>query len=179
MDDASLSKTISHALRHNPKKYGVSPDREGWVNIQDLIKGIRLHSSEFKNLSFDDIVRVIDKFDKKRHEIHNGRIKALYGHSIKIIPDPNRKIVPPRRLFHGTKKENYGVIKLVGLKKMSRQFVHLSETIEIAKQVALRKYNEIIIVEVDALKAHEEGLVFYREDNIWLTENIPPKYIIE
>lgn len=63
MNDLQLSKTISYALRHNPKKYNLSPNKEGYVLISDLLKGL----SEQLNfpIEIDDIKRIMLNSDKK------------------------------------------------------------------------------------------------------------------
>jgi len=48
-----------------------------------------------------DLHVMIEKSDKKRYEISNGKIRALYGHSIpqRIIKEQK---CPPEVLYHGT-----------------------------------------------------------------------------
>jgi putative RNA 2'-phosphotransferase len=62
---------------------------------------------------------------KQRHELRDGRIRALYGHStsrrIKKVAKQ-----PPEILYHGTDAKVASLIILEGLKPIARQYVHLS-----------------------------------------------------
>lgn len=60
---------------------------------------------------------------------------------------------------------------------MSRQYVHLSSDIEMAKQVGSR-HGKYLIYKVYADKMHNDGYKFYlSKNNVWLTDFIPNKYI--
>ena len=60
---------------------------------------------------------------------------------------------------------------------MSRHHVHLSLDKETARRVGMRHGCPVILA-IDALKMHEDGQIFYcSENNIWLVDNVPPKYI--
>lgn len=89
----SLSKVISHALRHEPEKYGLELDSEGWVEMESLIQVLKQKDSGWQSLRYYDILRMIDSSEKKRHEVQTQRIgpeykntyrwfiRAKYGHS--------------------------------------------------------------------------------------------------
>lgn len=65
----------------------------------------------------------------------------------------------------------------MGLKKKSRQHVHLSANTETAKAVGSR-HGKPILLTIDALKMHQDGYLFYLSDNqVWLTNNVPTIYI--
>ena len=76
MDYEKLSKEISYALRHSPWEYELELDIEGWVDINQLIKS--LHKDDCWNkLNENDLHTMIEKSDKKRHEISAGKIRAV------------------------------------------------------------------------------------------------------
>jgi len=79
----NLSKTIAHALRHAPERYGLILDEKGWVSINKLLEGLKNHSRMFKNVSIHDLEEIIKESPKKRFEIKNGKIRAIYGHSVR------------------------------------------------------------------------------------------------
>lgn len=175
MKETELSKIISHALRHEPEKYNLFLSETGWVSIEELVKGIKANG-DCSDLTSDDIVRVVNNAVKKRHEIQNGQIRAIYGHSVEI----ESKLVnqePPVYLYHGTSIVSYAKIKDEGIKPMQRQYVHLSLSIDEATKVALRKSKDIIILKVEAARAYQSGTSFYSESPVWLTEYISPEYI--
>ncbi len=98
MDYIALSKEISYALRHAPHEYGLILDDQGWISVDQLISALNGHG---RFACVEDIEKMIQISEKKRHEICDGKIRALYGHSVdkKIIKEPMK---PPDILYHGT-----------------------------------------------------------------------------
>ncbi len=174
-----LSKTMAHALRHAPQSYGLSLDKEGWTNVEELIEGLRRHSKTFRDVTIHDLQKVIDQSNKKRFEIRDGKIRATYGHS---VPTKIEKIptTPPTILYHGTTSKAAEHISKTGLKPMGRQYVHLSIDIKSANEVGLRRTKEPTILKILARKANSAGVDFYREKNgIWLSDPIPAEFIVK
>lgn len=173
----SLSKTISHALRHAPNEYGLTLDQQGWVNINNLVFGISKKNKQFAHATREDIQKIIESFDKQRFEILGDNIRAIYGHSTEeaIGYRPSK---PPNKLYHGTTAEAAKKILVEGLKPMSRQYVHLSSDLQTATKVALRRTNSPIMFDVSADQAFRDGVRFYQgNDKVWLVEFLDPKYI--
>lgn len=80
-------------------------------------------------------------------------------------------------LYYGTAKKNLNAILQEGLKSMSRQYVHLSETIEDAINVG-KRHGEPVVLVIDTQKVIEDGECFYRVPNgIWLREGVKSKYL--
>ncbi len=169
-----LSKEMSKALRHIPRLYGLELDPQGWVSTEALIKGIEDRRNQAVTL--EDFQRVLEQSDKQRFEIKDGRIRALYGHSVKdkLVKEPDE---PPAVLYHGTNPAALHSILKTGLKPMRRQYVHLSPDGPTATQVARRK-GEPLILEIDAAGAYRAGHNFYRgNDMVWLADAVPPEFI--
>lgn len=176
MDYLKLSKEVSYALRHAPWEYELELDDEGWVDVRQLLSSLH-ESREWQELSEQDLHVMIDKSDKKRHEISESKIRALYGHSIpqKILKDPK---VPPEILYHGTARRLIEQIMEKGLLPQNRQYVHLSADTATALQVGKRRDGEPKLLEIQALKAWSEGIKFYLgNDKVWLADTIPSRYI--
>ena len=178
INDNELSKVISHALRHEPDKYNIELSKDGWVAIVDLVKGIRNNIIGLTYITEDDIINLVVSAKKKRHEIFDGRIRALHGHSL-IIGGEWKSIKPPAILYHATSTGRIARIEKEGLKPMERQFVHLATTQEAANEVALKKYQSVVLLQINALAAFENSIPFYsnNEDAIWMCECVPPEYL--
>ena len=129
------------------------------------------------DLTEGDIAAVIAASDKRRFELADGRIRALYGHSV-----PQRltkeRAAPPAVLYHGTVDSVADAILAIGLKPMARQYVHLSADRETASQVATRRRGQAVIFTVRAADAHGAGIPFYRgNERVWLADAVPPAYL--
>ncbi len=173
IDLKRLSKTMAYALRHHPEEFNLRLDGEGWVWQEELLAALRQRRSEWRQLSMDDLAAVIAQSDKKRYEI-----RAYYGHSLaqKIVREA---AIPPAILFHGTTPDAARQIKVQGLRPMNRQYIHLSEDEETARQVALRRTNRPVILEIRALEAHQQHISFYLgNEKVWLADPIPPAFIV-
>lgn len=101
MDYIGLSKEISYALRHAPWEYELEMDEEGWVPVEQLLEALH-RTVKWSNICEADLNEMIEKSEKKRHELADGRIRAFYGHSIpmKILKEVNREkqhCIPSRK----------------------------------------------------------------------------------
>ncbi len=173
----TLSRTISHALRHEPWVYELELDEEGWTDAQILLNTLQAMRPEWKDINVDDLITLNNSAGKKRFEIDKGRIRALYGHSLpgKMLKTPSE---PPEYLYHGTNPAIIPKIKENGLQPMNRQYVHLSTDKKTAIEVGKRKANNPILITISSSKAHREGIIFYiGNDKVWLADQIPPKYL--
>ncbi|WP_020614906.1 RNA 2'-phosphotransferase [Paenibacillus daejeonensis] len=176
MDYSKLSKEVSYALRHAPWAYELELDTEGWVPVEQLLSALN-EEKQWDGVQQEDLVLMIERSDKKRHELLNGKIRALYGHSVpeKISKTPE---APPPVLYHGTARRLIERIRADGLKPMNRQYVHLSSDIQTAVTVGKRKDDSPIILQVDAARAWAEGVAFYRGNHmIWLADAVSPAYL--
>lgn len=85
---------------------------------------------------------------------------------------------PPQYLYHGTNLDNLEQFKKDGLLPMARQYVHLSENIDIASKVASRRESEVVVFSIDTQQTIDEGIVFYHgNEQIWLTDSMPFKFM--
>ncbi|ETT44190.1 MULTISPECIES: RNA 2'-phosphotransferase [unclassified Paenibacillus] len=176
MDYAKLSKEVSYALRHAPWEYELELDEQGWVDIEQLLHSLH-QDKKWEAVGAEDLDKMIAASDKQRHELAEGRIRALYGHSVprKIIKQAE---TPPPILYHGTARQWVETILHEGLKPMKRQYVHFSVDTDTAKLVGGRKDSSPVILTIDAGRAAQEGIKFYHGNhNIWLADHIPPQFI--
>ena len=173
----SISKTMSHALRHEPWLYELELDEGGWTPVSQLLAALRESRAAWRGLEAADIEEIVRTSDKQRFELAGDRIRAHYGHSVPQIirKDP---AVPPPVLYHGTSPETVPLIEASGLLPMARQYVHCSADRETATLVGKRKAAEPVILIIDATRAHNDGVPFYLGNElIWLADEIPPIYI--
>lgn len=178
MNYLELSKEVSYILRHEPWKYKLELNADGWVSTLKLINALK-ENDKWYNITESDLYKMIDLSDKKRHEIVDGKIRALYGHS---TPNKVEKVPvePPDILYHGTAQRFMLSIKRYGLLPQARQYVHLSTNRDIAMQVGRRYDNNPVLLLINSRKAWKNGISFYYgSDTIWLADSIPDKYIIE
>lgn len=170
-----ISKFMSLVLRHQPQEIGLQLNENGWANVQELLSKMNQ-----KGIQIDEALlnTVVETNDKKRFAFNEDKtmIRASQGHSIEVELDL-QPVTPPEFLYHGTVEKFIGAIQKEGLKKMSRQHVHLSKDKETAIKVGSRRGKPVILV-INAAAMHKDGFVFYLSANeVWLTDEVPAKYI--
>ncbi len=174
-----LSRAISYILRHRPWLYELELDEEGWVPIDALLNALRTTGSLWQTVERADLVTMIEQSSKRRHEIVEDRIRALYGHSIvgRIV---RTQATPPTHLYHGTSPAAWESVAVEGLRPMGRQYVHLSFDEATARQVGRRKSPSPVLLVVRAGEAHRAGILFWRgNEAVWLAEHIPPQFLTQ
>ena len=180
-DLAKLSHILSYALRHNPLKYNLVLDKEGWTSISELLTALSLrhdhhHSNRWLcHIEKQNLEEMIARSDKVRFEIKDDKIRALYGHSSFssfIIPFTKiQKIAskPPDILYHGTSPSAAKNIMSEGLRPMNRQYVHLSTDKNTALQVGKRKtiskneeHQPVILAILQLMHTILESIIFIK-----------------
>ena len=172
-----LSKFLALVLRHKADEFNLQLDVDGFVDVDQVWEIIqKRYSNQFSYSDLESIVKG-DNHGKKRYEIVDGKIRAMFGHSdVREITYPI--VTPPKYLYHGTSQEAIESIKTTGLQAQSRQYVHFTTNLENAKRVANRHSKNTIILQIHALDAHNEGVVFHQpEAEHYLSKHVAPKYI--
>jgi putative RNA 2'-phosphotransferase len=169
------SRFLSLVLRHKPQTINIKLDKNGWVNVDELLVKLKQHKRE---ISMKDLRNIVKFNDKKRFTFNDDetKIRASQGHSVKVDLELKAK-KPPAKLYHGTVAKAIEGIKEVGMKKMNRHAIHLSEDIPTAMNVGNRRGNAILL-EINSAHMHVDGFKFFQSKNgVWLIEEVPAKYI--
>lgn len=175
IDDTS--KFLSYILRHEPQSIGLSLDREGWADITTLIEGAK---NSGKTIDRELVQLIVNASGKKRFSISSDglRIRATQGHSTMCVEISYPEKTPPEILYHGTATRFLESIMKEGLRPIERHHVHLSHDVLTATAAGLR-YGKPVVLKIEALKMHQNGIKFYLADNgVWLTKYIAPIFIV-
>lgn len=159
------SKRLAYLLRHSKL-----PNHKGWIKV-DVVQ------NEL-GVSLLDIQKIVHEDTKGRFEFSEDKssVRALYGHSIDVNLGLEPTI-PPLVLYHGTAEKYIDSIMKEGLRPRKRNFVHLSETMDMAKQVGTR-HGSPVVLSIDIEAMIRAGYKFYKAQNsIWLTGDIPSKFL--
>lgn len=167
------SHYLSYLLRHHPEDKNLHLDEFGWCLIDELVSALHITKEELDKIVNDNTRYIYN--EAKTH------IKAAHGHSIPIKYTTEK--IPPRFLYHGTADRFLDSIEKEGLKKMTREAVHLSEDFKLAEEVGARhsggSLNHTFVLTIDAKKMYDDGFKFYKsEDGVWLVDSVPTKYIV-
>lgn len=176
-DLVKMGKYLSLILQHKPELINLKIDEHGWVEVDQLLKGIN-DSGRYISKEMLDII--VNTNNKKRYQYNDDqtKIRANQGHSIKVDVELQEK-VPPDILYHGTAQKYLDKIKKSGIRKMNRLYVHLSKDIQTAINVGKRHGQPIVLV-IDTKKMLRDGYKFYYSYNgVWLCDDIAYSYVEE
>jgi putative RNA 2'-phosphotransferase len=170
------SKFLSFVLRHQPEEIGLTLDDAGWASVEELLVACEKAG---RALTREELEHIVDTSDKKRFAFSEDGlyIRANQGHSIQVELgyEPRE---PPAVLYHGTASRFLASIQKEGLKRGRRHDVHLSSDTSTAIKVGGR-HGKPVVLRVASGKMHNDGYLFYLSKNgVWLTERVPPDYII-
>ena len=172
----NLSKFISLILRHKPEIINLTLDEHGWADVQELIQGINRSKGQSIDLELlEEIVRTDEKQRYSFNEDHT-LIRANQGHSIQVDVELEEKD-PPDILWHGTGEKYVASIDEQGLIPKGRLYVHLSSDVYTARKVGSR-HGRPVIYQIDCGKMAAEGYRFFLSANkVWLTKEVPARYL--
>lgn len=178
MDLVEKSKKLSYILRHNPSSANIKLGKDGYALVSEIVLNTDISIEELRNIVYNDKKQRY-KFDK-----NETLVRANQGHSIDV-DIKFKEYPPPIPLFHGTSKSLFELIKKSNkIKKMNRNFVHLSDNAETAKKVGIRHLknlnDSIVIIIIDTKRMYNDGVKFFVSDNgVWLTDDIDRKYFLD
>ena len=174
--DIKLGRFLSLVLRHDPSAAGITLDGHGWADVKELLAGV---SRTGRKIDMDTLERIVRENNKQRYSFNEDhtRIRANQGHSLSVDVEL-REETPPQYLYHGTATRFFPAIQREGIRKMSRQYVHLSGDFQTAMAVG-RRHGSPVVITVDAQAMARDGVGFYRSENgVWLCGHVEPKYFV-
>lgn len=172
--DVRLGRFLSLVLRHNPGAAGISLDEHGWADVQELLAGVRRSG---RQINMEKLERIVHENNKQRYSFNadHAKIRANQGHSLQVDVELTA-VQPPRYLYHGTAARFLPAIQQEGIKKMSRQYVHLSGDFQTAMEVG-RRHGSPVVLTINAEAMAHDGVSFYQSENgVWLCEYVAPVY---
>lgn len=175
-NNIEISKFLSYILRHEPESIGLTLDSRGWANLNELVK---LAIGSGNNITLDQIYTIVENDKKGRFSISDDGhyIRAVQGHSLRTVSLNLPEVLPPTHLLHGTAERFIDNIFKEGLLSKDRQYVHLTESINTARQTGMR-YGKPVVLVIDSHRMQTDGYLFYQAENdVWLTKIVPPIYI--
>ncbi|POZ63471.1 RNA 2'-phosphotransferase [Chromobacterium alticapitis] len=159
-DHRRLSTAMAYQLRHQGPNNGVPIDQAGFASMDDLALTLKVDSSQ--------LLAIAEHPGEPRFEVRDGRIRALYGHSLDVVIDVGIKLGSPASLFHGSSWSALDAIIREGLVPMQRRVVHLTNIAEEAMAVGERKGAPLVLA-ID--QSHDEEPV---AEGIWVSAGVLP-----
>ncbi|WP_293030176.1 RNA 2'-phosphotransferase [Natronococcus sp.] len=182
-----ISKYTSGALRHFPEDASLELDGRGWTSYDELVAAVE---RKYGWAGHEHVAAVIATDPKGRFERTGpegadegsdpgDRVRAAYGHSVDVDLEPTDAPVPDE-LYHGTAPANLESIRESGLRPISRQHVHLSESPGAARHVGSRHATDPVVLAVDAAgMLADDHRITKRGRETYTADRVPPRYLDE
>jgi putative RNA 2'-phosphotransferase len=168
-----ITRSLAYMLRHQPEQFDLELDEYGYADLDDVVQALNERLGEA--VEGEDVHAAIASGDRVRYEIVDGRIRALYGHSIEVKPgEPSR---PPALLYVGVSSADAERARRYGLRAGRRRFLHLALTPDDALETGRRSARDYVVITVNALDAWEEGINFYDRKSLFLSDPIPTHFL--
>ena len=170
-----LGKFLCLIHRHKPEVIGITVDRHGWADVDELIRGVN-RKYPFDRELLEEIVRT-DAKQRYTFDEDGTKIRANQGHSLPVDLEL-APLEPPPVLWHGSAERFRTSILEQGLLPQSRRQVHLSSDYETALTVG-KRHGAPLVFQVQSGEMYRDGFLFYRAKNgVWLTDAVPPSYLL-
>lgn len=168
-------KELAYLLRHDKKAFSKGLiDKFGWRKCDELI--------EKHGFTYELLEEIVETNDKRRYEFNcdGDKIRARQGHSIPVDMSFSEYIGPKEFLYHGTDGKFIKSIRKNGIRKQTRQYVHLSPDIETAEKVGKRHGDHLYVIKIDIQAMMSDGVkIWLSTNNVYLTDYVDPKYFKE
>jgi len=168
-----LGRILTGVLRHFPERYQLAMDSRGWIELSDISRAISQRHPMYHWLRPHHLVAIAETDAKGRYEVKDDRVRATYGHTLEVDLDLPTENIPDRLYFPVTPEEATIVLE-VGLKPTDRRKVHLSKTAADAVAAGKVRTPEPVILEIDARRGRETGLVIMQAGKtVFLVDRVP------
>jgi putative RNA 2'-phosphotransferase len=165
---------MAYILGHRPFEFGLVPDPEGFIPFKELLWAMH-EEPGYGYVSQGSMNEVLLSEDRSLFEVKEKRIRALARQWELDLENPAQSL--PKLLFLGIRSKAHPVAMEKGLRAVEGTYHALSPDRDMAVRMGKRRDQHPVILEIMAQKAQTEGTVFHAFGDLFLTIEIPARYI--
>lgn len=170
----NLSQMLVYILGHRPYEFGLVPDVEGFVTYKYLLR--TLHEEPgWGYVRQGNINEVLMGEDRSLFEADAVRIRAMDRRW--TFDKKDKAQLPCKILFLGIRRTAHPVIMDKGLRMIEGSDYILSPDQKMAERIGRRRDPQPVLLEIMADAAQKEGLLFHNFGELFLTREIPVRFI--
>jgi putative RNA 2'-phosphotransferase len=170
----NLARFMLYILAHKPDEFGLVPDPEGFVTYKELLWAVH-EEPGWGYVRKGHINEVLLGNDRALFQTNENGIRALDRRWHLDLENPSR--FPPKILFAAVRRKAHPVVMEKGLVATEGKFIVLSSDPEMAERIGRRRDQRPVLLEIMAVSAQEEGVLFYSFGVLFLTDQIPARFI--
>jgi putative RNA 2'-phosphotransferase len=170
----NLARFMLYILGHNPDEFGVVPDSEGFVTYKEFLWAVH-EEPGWGYVRKGHINEVLLGKDQALFQPEEDRIRALDRRWTLDLENPTPS--PPKILFVAVRRKAHPVVMENGFTAVEGRHLVLSPDREMAVRIGRRRDQKPVVLEIMAASAREAGISFFPFGHLYLTDQIPPRFI--
>ena len=161
-------------LGHRPDEFGLVPDSKGFIPFKELVQAI--HEEEgWRYVRRSHINEVLLGRNRSLFESEDERIRSVERRWELDIHNPARFL--PKILFMAVRRKAHPVVMERGLRAVREKYLILTPVREIALRIGRRRDQAPVLLEILAEAAKEKSALFFSFGDLFLSPEIPAKFI--
>ena len=170
----NLARFMLYILAHNPDEFGLVPDTEGFVTYKEFLWAVH-EEPGWGYVRKGHINEVLLGKDRALFQPNENGIRALDRRWHLDLENPSQ--FPPKILFVAVRRRAHPVVMEKGLATMEGKYIVLSSDRDMAERIGRRRDQKPVVLEIMAASAQEAGVLFYAFGNLFLTDQVPARFI--
>ena len=165
---------LVYMLGHRPDEFGLVPDNEGFIPYKELLQA--MHEEEvWRYVRRSHINEVLLGKDRSLFESEDEGIRSVERRWELTPHSPAR--FPPKILFTAVRRKAHPVVMEKGLRAPQGRYLILTPVREMALKVGRRRDKEPVLLEILADAAKDKRTLFFSFGDLFLSPEIPPRFI--
>ncbi len=163
-----------YILGHKPDEFGLVPDSEGFVTYKEFLWAVH-EEPGWGHVREGHINEVLLGKDRALFQPEENRIRVLDRRWTLDLENPTQAL--PKTLFVAVRRKAHPVVMEKGLTAVEGRHLVLSPDREMAVRIGRRRDQKPVLLEIMAASAREAGISFFPFGHLYLTDEIPPRFI--
>jgi putative RNA 2'-phosphotransferase len=163
-----------YILGHRPDEFGLVPDKEGFITYKELLWAIH-EEPGWGYVRQGHINEILMGKERDLFQSEDKQIRAFERRWHLDLDNPT--LSSPKILFTPIRRKAHPFAMEKGLKSTEGRYIILTSDEDMAKRIGLRRDQNPVLLEIMAASAHGEGISFYPFGHLFLTTEIPARFI--
>ena len=161
-------------LGRRPDEFGLVPDRNGFITFKELLQAIH-EEPHWHYVRRTHINEVLLGRDRHLFEPEDTRIRTVERHWRLDLENPTEAL--PKLLFTPVRRKAHPVAMEKGLNHARGKYLVLTPDQDMAGRIGTRRDQKPVVLEIQATGAQSENALFYSFGILYLSPQIPAKFI--
>ena len=165
---------LRYILAYRPDEFGLAPDGEGFISFKGLLQALN-EEAEWRYVRHSHIREVLLGKGREWFNVQGERIRSV---EMKWAADPELSSAPlPKILLAPVRRKAHAVVMEKGLTSPAGKQLLLSSDKAMAERIGMRRDRDPVLMEIMAVAAADHGVRFRPFGRLFLTREIPPRFI--